>query len=109
MTTTGRGSARMLQPARHARNERMLIAGWSERFAVEDCPDGIASVWRQFAPYRGRLLRQIGDATYRVRQDTEQPGDMEYLCAVEVADFCSVPRNFTLMCIPVQHCTVFQH
>jgi AraC family transcriptional regulator len=109
MTTTGRGSARMLQPARHARNERMLIAGLSERFAVEDCPDGIASVWRHFAPYRGRLLGQIGDAAYGVRQGTEQPGEMEYLCAVEVADFCSVPRNFTLMCIPVQHCTVFQH
>jgi AraC family transcriptional regulator len=108
-TTSGRGSVRALQPARQARNERMLIAGMSGRFPVEDCPANIAALWRHFAPYMGGLVGQVGDAAYGVRYDTEQPGEMEYLCAVEVADFSSVPRNFTLMCIPVQHCAVFGH
>ncbi|HEY6642051.1 GyrI-like domain-containing protein [Povalibacter sp.] len=105
----GRGSARALQPTRHARNERMLIAGMSERFAVKDCSDGIAALWRRFAPCVGNLVGQVGDAAYGVRYDTEQPGEMEYLCAVEVANFSSVPRNFTLMCIPAQRCAVFLH
>jgi AraC family transcriptional regulator len=87
----------------------MLIAGLSERFAIEDCAAGIAALWRHFSPHMGRFVGQVGSAAYGVRYDTEQPGEMEYLCAVEVADFCSVPRNFTLMCIPVQHCTVFRH
>ena len=51
---TGRGSACALQPTRHARNERLLIAGMSERFAIEDCADGIAALWQRFASSMGR-------------------------------------------------------
>lgn len=100
--------ARALRPVNHARNHRMLLAGISGRFPVADCATSIAGLWRRFSVHRGNVVGQRGDSAYGVRYNTERPDEMEYLCAVEVADFSSVPRSFTLLCVPVQHCAVFR-
>lgn len=100
--------ARAVLPARHARNDRMLLAGLSDRFPVADCSRALPELWRRFAIHMGRVADQTGDTAYGVRYNTDRPGEIEYLCAVEVTEFSSIPRNFTVLCIPVQHCAIFR-
>ncbi len=99
---------RVVLPTRHARNDRMLLAGLSDRFCVADCSRAVPELWRRFAAHMGRVVDQTGDASYGVRYNTDRPGEMEYLCAVEVTEFSSIPRNFTLLCIPMQNCAIFR-
>ncbi len=108
MTSIPERHTRMLRPVNHARNHRMLLAGISARFRVANCAAGIADLWRRFSVHVDNVVDQCGDTMYGVRYNTDRPDEMEYLCAVEVAEFSSVPRNFTLLCVPVQHCAVFR-
>lgn len=108
MTSIAGRGLRALRPVNQARNHRMLLAGISARFPVSNCAGAIAELWQRFSVHAGRVVGQRGDAAYGVRYNTDRPDEMEYLCAVEVAEFSSVPRSFTLLCVPVQHCAVFR-
>lgn len=108
MSASVEQGARAVLPARYARNDRMLLAGLTDRFAVAECSRALPRLWGRFAIHMGRVAGQTGDTAYGVRYNTDRPGEIEYLCAVEVTEFSSIPRNFTLLCIPVQQCAIFR-
>lgn len=88
---------------------RLLIAGLVERYRSEDCTVASAALWQRFARYFGRIAGQVGHVAYGARCETDEPGSIDYLCGVEVADFSSTPRNFGRLCLPAQHYLVFAH
>ncbi len=88
---------------------RLLIAGLVERHRSEDCVAASAAQWQRFARYFGRIAGQLGQIAYGVRYESDEAGSVDYLCGVEVSDFCSVPRDFGQLCLPAQRYLVFTH
>lgn len=86
----------------------ILLAGLSERL---DCNNGagIPAMWQRFAKYVGHVPRQIGLATYGVTYNTDEAGNMEYMCGVQVADFSDVPPELSRLRLSDQRYAVFMH
>lgn len=98
-----------VDPLRFEDSRRLLIAGLAERYSSEDGNAAIPGQWRRFATYLGRVAGQVGQVAYGISCNTDEAGKIDYLCGVEVSDFSSVPRNFSLLSLSAQHCAVFFH
>ncbi|MGH8189627.1 MAG: GyrI-like domain-containing protein, partial [Steroidobacteraceae bacterium] len=97
-----------LEPPRWENGKVLLIAGLTERI---DCENGgaIPQLWQRFVPYLGNVPGQVGKNAYGVSYNTDDAGNMDYMCGVEVAEFSGVPREFGRLRIPEQRYVVFFH
>lgn len=86
----------------------LLIAGSSERY---NCAmrAAIPLQWQRFSAHLGHIPSQIGQDAYGVCYNTDDDGNMDYLCGVEVKDFSTVPPEFARLRIGPQRYAVFQH
>src|SRR5438105_9045485 len=73
-----------LEPPRFERLKTLLIAGLSERYD-SDTSAGIPAQWQRFAPYLGHVAGQVGQTTYGVLCQSDDAGNTESICGVEVS------------------------
>ena len=97
-----------LSPPRFVNGKAMLMTGIAERYTCESSA-GIPAQWQRFLPHFNHVPGQIGKVAYGVTYNTDDEGNMDYLCGVEVADFSRVPADWTRLRIPEQRYVVFDH
>ena len=95
-----------LEPPRLVNGKRLLIAGIGERYSCETSA-GIPSQWQRFLPHLGQIPGQLGGTAYGVRCNSDDMGNFDYVCGVEVMDFSSLPADWTRVRIPEQRYAVF--
>jgi AraC family transcriptional regulator len=86
----------------------LLIGGLSERYNSETSA-GIPAQWQRFVPHLGHIPGQVGWTTYGVVCQSDDAGNMEYICGVEVSDFSKLPPELRGLRIPEQRYAVFTH
>lgn len=89
-------------------SEAHLILGLGQRYQCE-AKAGIPSQWNSFLPHLGHIQGQIGKIAYGVICNSDESGNFDYICGVEVREFPSQPPEFTRLRIPPQTYAVFEH
>jgi len=98
-----------LEPPLLVNGKRLLIAGMGERYACETSA-GIPSQWQRFLPHLGHVPGQLGGTAYGVRCNSDDMGNFDYVCGVEVMDFSRLPAHWSRVRIPEHRYAVFsQH
>jgi AraC family transcriptional regulator len=97
-----------LEPPRLVNGRRLLIAGIGERYACETSA-GIPSQWQRFLPHLGQVSGQLDRTAYGVRSNSDDLGNFDYVCGVEVRDFSGLPANWSRVRIPERRYAVFSH
>jgi AraC family transcriptional regulator len=97
-----------LAPPRIVVGKSLLIAGLSERYTCETSA-GIPAQWQRFMPHFGHLPGQIGRVAYGVRYNSDDDGNFDYLCGVEVPNFSRLGPSLSKVRIPAQRYAVFLH
>lgn len=97
-----------LAPPRFVAGDTLLIAGSNVRYNCAH-KEAIPSQWQRFAPHIGNVVGQIGDVAYGIVHNTDEDGNMDYLCGVQVADFSHLPDGFTTLRIASTRYAVFEH
>jgi AraC family transcriptional regulator len=97
-----------LEPPRIQNLPTLLIAGLGAHYTSETCA-GIPSQWQRFAPHLGHIPGQVGQTAYGVVCNSDDAGNTEYICGVEVSDFSRVPADWSRLRIPPQRYAVFTH
>jgi AraC family transcriptional regulator len=86
----------------------LLIFGLGQVYACSSNA-GIPSQWDRFVPYLGHVQNQAGRVAYGVICNTDDAGNYEYICGIEVTEFPSHPAEFTRLRIGPQTYAVFEH
>ena len=86
--------------------KRLLIAGIGERYSCETSA-GIPSQWQRFLPHLGQIPGQLGGTAFGVRCNSDDMGNFDYVCGVEVMDFSRLPADWSRVRIPEQRYAVF--
>lgn len=86
----------------------LLIAGIGARYTSENIA-GVAAQWQRFAPHIGHIPGQVGNVAYGVICNSDDAGNIEYICGVEFSDFSRVPSDWSRVRIPPQRYGVFTH
>lgn len=97
-----------LAPPRFENGKMLLIAGLAQRYSFETCHE-IPSQWQRFVPYIGNVPGQVGRFAYGVRKDSDDAGNLDYMCGVEVTSFDEVPAELSTVRIPARRYAVFKH
>ena len=97
-----------LEPPRFEQGKPMLIAGISARYNGER-RGGIPSQWQRFMPYFEHFPDRLNEDAYGVMYNTDDAGNMEYLCGVQVRNFGRTPPELTTLRIPPQRYAIFKH
>jgi AraC family transcriptional regulator len=97
-----------LAPPRFEDGKLLLIAGSAERYNSDNCVT-IAAQWQRFGEYFGKVPGQVSNVAYGVCYNTDDTGNFDYLCGVEVTDFSNLPATLTRMRLPQQRYAVFPH
>jgi AraC family transcriptional regulator len=97
-----------LEPPRLEDGKPLLIAGLGERYSCETST-AIPAQWQRFLPHFGNIPGQIGRTAYGVRCNSDDDGNFDYVCGVEVAGFSELPAEFSRVRIPAQRYAVFNH
>ena len=97
-----------LQAPRIEHGKALLVAGLGERFTFENLA-GIPALWQRFGEHIGHVPGQVGNVAYGVSHNNDDAGGFDYVVAVEVANFGSLPKDFTRMRIAEQRYAVFAH
>jgi AraC family transcriptional regulator len=97
-----------LESPRFEQKGMLLVAGLSERFDCEGAGN-IPALWQRFGPHIGSIPGQVGKGAYGIVMNADHAGNMDYMCAVEVANFSALPKAFTRAQIPPQRYAIFQH
>jgi AraC family transcriptional regulator len=97
-----------LTSPRIVQNGALLIFGLGQLYSTQ-ANAAIPSQWDRFVPYLGNIQGQIGVVAYGVICNTDDAGNYEYICGVEVAEFPSHPAEFTRLRIGPQTYSVFEH
>ena len=87
----------------------LLIAGLSQRYAGGGSTAGIPAQWQRFARHLESLPNRSSATTYGVCYNTDDEGNMDYLCGVEVRSFTDLPTELTALRIAAQRYAVFWH
>ena len=70
---------------------------------------GIPSQWERFLPHFGHITGAVQGIAYGVIYNSDDAGNIDYLCGVEVSEFPSHPAEFTRLRVPPQRYAVFEH
>jgi AraC family transcriptional regulator len=97
-----------LEPPRFENGRPLLIVGLGERYTCESSK-AIPAQWQRFGPHIDNIPGQVGKVAYGVRCNSDDSGDFDYICGVEVSDFSDVPAEFARLRIPPQRYAVFRH
>ena len=97
-----------LAPPRFEDGKPLLIAGLAERYNC-DTSVAIPAHWQRFNEYFGKVPGQIGNVAYGICYNTDDSGNFDYLCGVEVSDFSSLPAELSHVRVPEQRYAVFTH
>jgi AraC family transcriptional regulator len=97
-----------VEPPRFENGRPLLIVGLSERYTCESSK-AIPAQWQRFAPHIDNIPGQIGKVAYGVRCNSDEAGNFDYVCGVEVSDFSDVPAEFARLRIAPQRYAVFLH
>jgi AraC family transcriptional regulator len=97
-----------LDAPRYENAKSFCVAGIAERCTGETSA-GIPAQWQRFQPYIGNIPGQIGGVAFGVIYNTDDEGNVDYLCGVEVADFSKVPPELSHVRIPENRYVVFSH
>ena len=97
-----------LEPPRFENSKTLLIAGLSERYDG-DSSKAIPAQWQRFMPYIGNIPGQIGRTAYGVCCNSDEEGNFDYICGVEVADFSELPPELARLRIAARRYAVFTH
>jgi AraC family transcriptional regulator len=97
-----------LEPPRFETAKPLLIAGLGARYTCESSK-AIPAQWQRFQPHIGNIPGQIGRVAYGVCCNSDDAGNFDYICGVEVADFSELPAAFSRVRLPEQHYAVFTH
>ena len=81
----------------------MLLAGLKQRYRPETSA-GIAALWQRFLPHV-----PAGQLVYGVCCNYGGAGHFDYLCAMAVADACTIPDGWSRLRIAPRRYAVFQH
>src|ERR1700730_7787119 len=95
-----------LESPRFVSGRRLLIAGFGERYTCETSA-GIPSQWQRFSRHLGQIPGQLGGTAYGVCCNSDDAGNFDYVCGVEVKDFSRLPADWSRMRIPEQRYAVF--
>ena len=95
-----------LKPSRFENGERLLIAGLGGRYMCEGSA-GIPSQWQRFLPHLGQIPGRLGRITYGVCYNSDDAGNFDYVCGVEVNDFSRLPADWSRVRIPEQKYAIF--
>jgi AraC family transcriptional regulator len=85
-----------------------LIAGLTQRLSSHD-RGAIPALWQRFQPLIGRVPGQSGGVAYGVIYNSDDEGNMDYLCGVEVSGFSALPAELARLRIPEQSYAIFPH
>ena len=88
--------------------EGFLAFGTSEHYD-RTSKSGIPDQWKRFGPYIGHVPGQVPDVSYGIVSNTDEAGNMDYMCAVEVPAFPAEPAEFTRLRLVPQTYAVFEH
>jgi len=97
-----------IEEPRFLNGKILLIAGIGERYTCESSA-AIPSQWQRFLPHFGNVPGQIGRTAYGVRCNSDDEGNFDYICGVEVSDFSRVPQDWMRVRIASQKYAVFAH
>jgi AraC family transcriptional regulator len=97
-----------LEPPRFENGILLLIAGLSARYTCETS-SAIPAQWQSFQPYLGNIPGQLGNTAYGVCCNSDDAGNFDYVCGVEVTDFNRLPPALSNIRIPEQKYAVFAH
>lgn len=98
-----------LSPPRFIDSKALLIAGLAEHYDCERSGAGIPGQWQKFNAYIDSIPGRIGKLAYGVCYNTDDAGNMDYLCGVEVNEFSGLPPQFSHLRIPEHRYAVFLH
>lgn len=97
-----------LAAPRTVNSPALLLFGLSEHYQSQSNA-GIPTQWSRFLPHFGHIAGQVGRVAYGVIYNSDDSGNYDYLCGVEVTDFPAHPQEFTRLRIPPQTYAVFHH
>lgn len=98
-----------LEPVRFEQGRPMLLAGIRRPHTFASMGKDIPLQWDDFQKL-GSIPGQIGTAAYgAICGSDPQTQTMEYLCAVEVAGFDTLPPELGRMRVPAVRYAVFRH
>lgn len=97
-----------LAPPRVVSRDAFLLFGLSRK--CEACGDPqIPSQWNAFLPHFGHIDGQVGNVAYGAIYNSDDAGNYDYLCAVEVREFPPNPAEFTRLRVAAQRYAIFDH
>jgi AraC family transcriptional regulator len=97
-----------IESPRIVQGTQLLIAGLGERY--NDCTAAnMPAQWQKFGPMIGTIPGQIGSTAYGVICNSDDEGNVDYICGVEVKDFAALPASLSRIRIPAQRYAVFAH
>ena len=85
-----------------------LIAGIGARYNGETSA-GIPAQWQRFVPQLGHVPGQVDGRSYGVCHNSDDCGNFDYICGVEVADYSDIPKDWSRVSIPEHLYAVFPH
>ena len=101
-------AAAHIAPARIDKRDAILVFGLSQHYTPQTMSE-IPSQWEQFLPHFGHIPSQADKIAYGVIHNSDDAGNCDYLCGIEVSEFPTDPREFTRLRIPPQTYAVFLH
>lgn len=97
-----------LDPPRCVNGRRLLIGGLGERYTCETSA-AIPSQWQRFQPHLGHVPGQVHNTTYGVCCNTDDAGNFDYICGVEIHEATRLPAEWRRVQIPEHRYAVFSH
>jgi AraC family transcriptional regulator len=98
-----------LQPSRYEDGRPMLFAGIRRKHTFVSMSQDIPRQWDDFQKV-GTLPGQVGATTYgAICGGDPKTQTMEYMCAVEVQTFDTLPKDLGRMRVPAVRYAVFSH
>jgi AraC family transcriptional regulator len=88
--------------------DAFIVAGLSRHYTMSE-RGKIPSQWQEFVPYIGNIPGQKSFVAYGLCTNTDDKENMDYMCAVEVADFECVPKELDRLRVPAARYAVFNH
>jgi AraC family transcriptional regulator len=98
-----------LDPPRVEARETLLIAGLTEHYRCDQGAAGIPAQWQRFVEFLERIPDRKADDTFGVVYNTDEEGNMDYLCGVEVGRISELPKGLSSLRVPATQYAIFFH